>query len=533
MKARILSLLLLLVILCASLTSCEAVKLFNNVYDIIDRFLPNRDDPDNPLNLVVNFLIPDPNRCTEHLITVIPPIAATCTTEGRSGGQVCSKCATVIVAQDIVPKLDHEYSDSEDSICNSCGYERDIRCQHLTVEKIPAEEPTCTVRGRTEGERCLGCDKILSGYELIQVAPHTYDKEMDADCNVCGYIRKIECPHEKTEAVAKRAPTCTEVGLTEGQSCVHCGEILVVQEQIAMLPHTESEWIVDKIPTASDVGERHTECTVCATHLKSAEIAPIDQNADAAASAGLAFGINADGNSYSLIGIGHCTDTVVVIPTNYDGKPVTKIADGAFKDITDIEGVVIPEGVLHIGNGAFRGCSALVSVSIPKTATDIGEYAFFGCQSLAAITLPRGMSAIRSYAFYGCAALSVLDVPYGVMEIGEYAFFGCRSLSSILLPDTLGIIGDHAFQGIACTSLLLPNSISLIGSYAFGLIEDVGGAQGMRITLYKGIERIGAYAFSRGSVLTFKGTAGDWSDIVINPMNYNYTVNCVDITFIH
>ncbi len=57
-----------------------------------------------------------------------------------------------------------------------------------------------------------------------------------------------------TEAVA---PTCTETGLTEGQHCSVCSEVLVAQEVVPMLGHTWSDW--------ADVdGTNHSRtCSAC------------------------------------------------------------------------------------------------------------------------------------------------------------------------------------------------------------------------------------------------------------------------------
>ena len=40
-------------------------------------------------------------------------------------------------------------------------------------------------------------------------------------------------------------------------------------------------------------------------------------------SKGLAYTLNADGASYSITGIGECTDTEIMIPSEYNGLPVT------------------------------------------------------------------------------------------------------------------------------------------------------------------------------------------------------------------
>ena len=77
---------------------------------------------------------------------------------------------------------------------------------------------------------------------------------------------------------------------------------------------------------------------------------------------------------------------------------------------TDINTVVIEEGVTSIGNNAFRGCSSLITVTIPSSVTSIGNYAFQGCASLDTVKY-NGTSqpTCSSNAFYG--VYSVVTVP--------------------------------------------------------------------------------------------------------------------------
>lgn len=66
---------------------------------------------------------------------------------------------------------------------------------------------------------------------------------------------------------ALKDATCTEKGKTEGKHCEVCNEVLVAQEEVAALGHTESEWIVTE-----DGTRKYVECTVCHIELKSENI---------------------------------------------------------------------------------------------------------------------------------------------------------------------------------------------------------------------------------------------------------------------
>lgn len=89
-------------------------------------------------------------------------------------------------------------------------------------------------------------------------------------------------------------------------------------------------------------------------------------------------------------------DTKVVIPAEVDS-----IGDYAFY-YSDIEQVVIPEGVIELRNGAFCGCKKLVSVKIPSTVKKIGMSAFYNCEKLEEIILPEGLEELEYNAFIKC-----------------------------------------------------------------------------------------------------------------------------------
>ena len=60
------------------------------------------------------------------------------------------------------------------------------------------------------------------------------------------------------------------------------------------------------------------------------------------------------------------TNTELVIPSEYDEKPVTAIALDAFKDEKWITSVKISDGITAIYGSAFAGCSNIKSITIPK-----------------------------------------------------------------------------------------------------------------------------------------------------------------------
>ena len=197
----------------------------------------------------------------------------------------------------------------------------------------------------------------------------------------------------------------------------------------------------------------------------------------------------------------------LVIPTTYQGKPVTSISASAFQNCMELTSVTIPDSVTSIGKKTFSGCTGLTSVTIPNSVTSIGASAFEGCTSLTNITLPfvgatpdatnnthfgyifgadsnddnctyipaslkavviTGGTSIDSYAFFGCSGLTNITIPPSVTSIGDDAFEFCTGLTSIAIPDSVTSIGEYAFYGCTgLTSITIPDSVTSIGYGAF------------------------------------------------------------------
>ncbi|MBQ9743784.1 MAG: leucine-rich repeat domain-containing protein [Clostridia bacterium] len=248
---------------------------------------------------------------------------------------------------------------------------------------------------------------------------------------------------------------------------------------------------------------------------------------------GLAFTLSEDGKSYALSGIGSCTDKDIVIPSEYDGKPVTSIADYALSN-SGISSVVVPDTVTYIGNGAFAGCSRLKSINIPDSVTYIGYSAFQYCLSLESINIPDSVTYIGSSAFYECQNLSNASVGKNVQYIGPSTFFNCPNLTyneygncyylgseankylilisakstditSASIPSSTKFIGRCAFANCSkLTSVAIPESVIFIDYQAFNgcnMLSD--------INIPDGVKYIGAEAF-RGCTNAIE-TEGDVS----------------------
>ena len=108
------------------------------------------------------------------------------------------------------------------------------------------------------------------------------------------------------------------------------------------------------------------------------------------------------------------------LPSEYNGKPVTEIADEAFAKNESLRTVIIPASYRSIGAGSFSLCSRLEEVVFETGLQEIGDSAFSDC-AMTSLTLPDSLVSIGSYAF-SSLPLESLTLPDSVEEIGKYIF---------------------------------------------------------------------------------------------------------------
>ncbi len=180
-------------------------------------------------------------------------------------------------------------------------------------------------------------------------------------------------------------------------------------------------------------------------------------------SQGLALKLNSDNASYTVIGIGSCTETDIVLGV-YKGLPITVIADSAFEGCANITSVTISEGVSFLPHNAFRGCTSLTSISIPDSLTRINLSAFLYCTSISSITVSENNPTYKSidgnlYTKDGTCLIryaigktdTTFVIPNEVTSIGDEAFAWCENLVSVTIPESVEGIGGWAFFN--CASL--------------------------------------------------------------------------------
>lgn len=422
-----------------------------------------------------------------------------------------------------------------EAACVNCGkvvtfFEPQLPHVPITLEAV---ESTCTSEGLTYGKACKNCGIVLVAQSVVPVLAHEYVDDYDRSCEVCGFIREINCPHLSQIKIPPVPATCTATGLTGGKKCTQCGEITVKQEIVSAKGHKNAYGV----------------CSACQLVLYSE---------------GLEF--TSTGNSTCHVsGIGSCTDSFICIPLSApDGKIVTGIADGAFVD-SNIEGIRISENIVSIASNAFNGCSNLLDIkvveanekymdidgnlyskdgtsllrlavakqlgnfTVPDTVTNIGANAFYGAR-ISRLNLSIFVQMIAANATTGCDLLT--DIYYGggedhwnkiaIISPNEgidnatvhfkyskdlaYTSNGdgtcyvsgvgrCKD-SNILIPpispdgDAVTAIGRYAFSGSNLQSIEMPESITVIGEGAFSNCQRLDA-----IKIPDGVTEIAPYTF--------------------------------------
>lgn len=199
--------------------------------------------------------------------------------------------------------------------------------------------------------------------------------------------------------------------------------------------------------------------------------------------------------------------------TTYTIDSATKVINGgAFADATNLQSIVLPDGLERISNSAFYGCTALTSIEIPASVKIIDTYAFMKCSALATITVESGNEnfVIEDGVLYSkdmkklvqypvASTATTYELPATIETVVEGSLAYAKNISSFSVES-----GNEKYS--ANSSGLLfekENSRSFIliqyplakAETAITTPESVSGGLGARDLVTK----IGAYAYAGSS----------------------------------
>lgn len=188
------------------------------------------------------------------------------------------------------------------------------------------------------------------------------------------------------------------------------------------------------------------------------------------------------------------TVTKIVVPDEYEGVPVTKIADFAATNLEYVTDFSIGKNVKEIGVWALENNQHITAYEVDEAneylcdvdgviyTKDLKTLLFYPIAKdltdakdekgndikVSQYTILDGVETIRTKAFYKCYPLKEIEIPDSVKKIEEKAFFRCDKITELKLPQALEFIGKDAFSYCSgLTEINIPGNVKQIDEYAF------------------------------------------------------------------
>lgn len=379
---------------------------------------------------------------------------------------VCINCYRKL-EEKVIEKLDHALirHEGKEVTCTEAGYQTYDTCEncdYTTFKEIEAKghtlihhegkEVTCTEAGYQAYDTCENCE--YTTYEEIEAKGHEL------------------VHHEGKEA------TCTTLGHNEYDECKNCD--YTTYEEI-IIDHNYVDYV----------------CTMCFESLQDNLIYELASNE-------IGYYVTGMHNPQAEI-------TKIVIPDEYEGKPVIGVDLNVFTSLVNLTSLQLSDNISYLegnlgdsnicnqfDNGYYLGSSnnpylvlvkpttkTLESILINKNTKIISSYALYDCNNLKVVSLEEGsqLITINKAAFYKCTSLTRITLPFigGSAESNRYLgyIFGAsaysqninfvpNSLKEINILEGCTSIGFNAFfKCEKIESINLPSTLQTIAAGAF------------------------------------------------------------------
>ena len=454
-----------------------------------------------------------------------------------------------------------DYSSATATLCckNDSSHTQTAIAQGSSITSEITTPATCTDTGTKTytAEVTLNGQKVFgTKTETLPALGHNWDTEnvvWDWETDFSAATATFTClknaEHPETinaqiTTTVTNPATCTEGGLKTYTAKVTFNGETFTDTRTETLPATghsfSDEWSGDETyhwhactnencTEIQDKAEHTFEngyCTVC--HAQKV-------------STGLQYTLSYDKTFYYVTGIGTCTDTEIVIPSEYQGIPVQAISvlqpstvsytsihiPSSIKNIyktvnfsnsltevhiTDIGawcGILFADysaNPLSIAKDLYLNGKLVTALEIPDDVTEIGQYAFYNCTSLQSVTLGNNLASIGQSAFYNCTSLQSVTFGNNLTSIGQYAFYNCTALTGVYITDVSAWCGilfaDYSanplyfakslyLNNVLVTDLVIPDNVKSVGQYAFSNYTAL-----QSVSVGNGVESFGTSAFA-------------------------------------
>lgn len=180
----------------------------------------------------------------------------------------------------------------------------------------------------------------------------------------------------------------------------------------------------------------------------------------------LEYVLEEETDTYTVTGINYPAFDIV-IPAEFKGKPVTKIAESAFEASIIIKTVSLPDTIKVIESYAFANCSNLTSINFPDSIESIGVDIFDGCSKLYYQT-ENDIRYLNNWLVDGTQAnMSSGTINENTVGIFPGAFEGNETLVTFTVPSKIKNIYSDTFKGSGLTSIVIGDNVEFIDPTAF------------------------------------------------------------------
>jgi len=315
--------------------------------------------------------------------------AATCTEDGWSDYETCSRCDN-LNTKTVITKLDHSLSNwgentatcesggSETRRCNrdGCLYSESRDTEPLGHDYVAhrAQAATCTSNGWNEHKTCSRCD--YNTKVTIPRLGHIFNSNSDT-CENCyaKYSVGLDFSENTDTCYVSGIGDCTDTDIIIPPTDANGNTVIGIYTHAFYNSNIKSIYIpstvryIDSLPN----------------NLESIAVAEDNE-----------YFKDIDGNLYTkdgktlIVYAGAKKDTSFTVP-----EDVEIIANGAFSNSENLKNITLSSSIVSIEYGAFSGCSKLESIEIPASVTSIGDSAFDGCTGLKSIKVAQGNEYYR------------------------------------------------------------------------------------------------------------------------------------------
>lgn len=181
---------------------------------------------------------------------------------------------------------------------------------------------------------------------------------------------------------------------------------------------------------------------------------------------------------------------------SFEDNTVKEIGSFAFT-ATQIENLVLPDGLEYIGRDVFGNNNALKSATMTDSVIGMDGEVFAQCTSLVTVRLSEILPGISYNTFIGCSSLKEVNIPHAAEYIDSQAFEGA-GITQIDIPSTVTAIYGRAFCYSKLTSITLPAGLNYLGSYSFWYCDEMTSVE----FLGNNLSYIDAYVFANTEKLT-------------------------------